>query len=86
MGVLMLQGELEGDSYSDNSICVNAARILSSHSCGSYISEAVQPLCLETYSTNNSDLHVVYLEGQNVHFSLKVIIQYDSNCHLGFYG
>ena len=54
------------ENYSDNSICVNAVRISSSHSCGSY-TEAVQPLCLsqETYTTNITDLYAFYLEGKH---------------------
>ena len=53
------------ETYSNNSICVDGVRSLSSHSCGTYIEQPVMSLCVaqETYTVNGSNQYALKVEG-----------------------
>ena len=61
----MFQLENDVESYSSNSICVDGLRSLSSSSCGTYTNGSALPLCVaqESFTINNTNQYVVYLEG-----------------------
>jgi len=56
----------EVENYGNRSICISGVRSSSPHSCGTYISGPVLPLCVsqETYTVNDSNKSVVYLNGR----------------------
>ena len=52
------------ERYSSNSICVEGVKLLSSHSCGTYVTR--QSLCLpqETYTTNGVNKSILYFNSK----------------------
>ena len=63
------------ESYSDNSICVDTLKTLSSHSCGTYIRKPRIALCAaqETYRVNGNNRYALQLKGTYISSYLHVV-------------
>ena len=78
---IILQVQRDIESYTNNSICIDGRTSLSSHSCGTYITETDIPLCVvqESYVVNGSNSYAVYLNGK-ISYILKPNIIVDNLC------